>query len=160
MAQSFHTKNSCGILLYKQNSELQVLLVHPGGPFWKEKHTGAWSVPKGLPHEGEEPLAAAIRECAEETGFTPQPPFIDLGAVKQKGGKTVHCWAALGDVDASAIQSNEFNMEWPYKSGRWITVPEIDEARWLTTEEARLLINAAQAAFIDTLVEKLAAANK
>lgn len=155
MKQSLHTKISCGILLYQFAPALQVLLVHPGGPFWKGKQHGAWSIPKGLPHAGEEWLQAAVREFKEETGYSPRPPYLELGAAKQKGGKTVHCWAAAGNLDAATIKSNHINIEWPYKSGRWITVPEVDEARWLLPAEARILINTAQIVFIDALVEKL-----
>jgi predicted NUDIX family NTP pyrophosphohydrolase len=149
-------KTSAGILLYKRkNDELQVFLVHPGGPFFVNKYEGAWSVPKGELEEGEDALAAARREFEEETGCRPEGKFIPLSPVKQKGGKIVLAWAVDGDCDADAIRSNTFTIEWPPKSGRMRDFPEVDRAGWFTDEEAKKKINPAQAALVDELVSKL-----
>jgi predicted NUDIX family NTP pyrophosphohydrolase len=146
-------KRSAGILLYRRAGEgLEVLLVHPGGPFWAKKDLGAWSIPKGEHDEGEDALAAALREFAEETG-TALPPgaLADLGTVKQRAGKVIQAWAAEGDLDAAAVRSNTFSMEWPPRSGRTREFPEIDRAAWFGLAEARERINPAQAAFLDRL---------
>jgi predicted NUDIX family NTP pyrophosphohydrolase len=146
-------RKSAGILLYRfHQQKLEVFLVHPGGPFWKGKETGAWSIPKGEFTEEEEPLQAAIREFKEETGSEINGNFIELQPIKQKAGKMVYCWAVEGDIDAGAISSNTYKQEWPYKSGKWQTFPEVDKAAWFSIEEAKEKINAAQAAFIDELV--------
>jgi predicted NUDIX family NTP pyrophosphohydrolase len=146
-------RKSAGILLYRfHQQKLEVFLVHPGGPFWKGKETGAWSIPKGEFTEEEEPLQAAIREFKEETGSEINGNFIELQPIKQKAGKMVNCWAVEGDIDAGAISSNTYKQEWPYKSGKWQTFPEVDKAAWFSIEEAKEKINAAQAAFIDELV--------
>ena len=129
-----------------------MFLVHPGGPYWKGKDEGAWSIPKGEFTEGEEALAAAIREFEEETGQKLRGDFIALRPIKQKAGKLVYGWAVEGDVDAANIVSNTFRQEWPYKSGKWQTFPEVDKASWFGLDEARKKINPAQAAFIDELI--------
>jgi predicted NUDIX family NTP pyrophosphohydrolase len=150
-------RKSAGILLYRGSDEaLEVLLVHPGGPFWARKDAGAWSLPKGEYGEDEDARACALREFEEETG-TPLPPgdLIELGDVKQKGGKVVTAWAAEGDLDAAAVRSNTFQMEWPPRSGRWATFPEVDRAGWFGVEEAREKLNPAQAEFVDRLLERL-----
>lgn len=147
---------SAGILAYRKiRSGIEVFLVHPGGPFWKNKETGAWSVPKGELDEGEEPLSAAQREFEEETGQKISGSFIQLKPVKLKSGKLVMAWAVEANPDASNIISNSIKVEWPYKSGKWITCPEVDRAAWFTPEEAREKINPAQANFIDELQEIL-----
>ena len=150
-------RTSAGILLYRlQEQRLEVFLVHPGGPFWKGKEAGAWSIPKGEYTDEEDALAAALREFAEETGTTlPAGRYIPLQPVKQKGGKTVKAWAVEGDIDAHKIQSNSFRQEWPYKSGKWVTFPEVDKAAWFGVDEALGKINPAQADFIRELVAHL-----
>jgi predicted NUDIX family NTP pyrophosphohydrolase len=130
---------------------LQVLLVHPGGPFWKNKDEGAWTIPKGEVLEGEDLLATAKREFAEETGVAPAGEFLPLRSVQQKGGKTVHAWAFEGDLDTAAIRSNTFTMEWPPRSGRRAEFPEIDRAEFFDLATARKKINSAQAALLDQL---------
>jgi predicted NUDIX family NTP pyrophosphohydrolase len=143
---------SAGILLFKKNGDIpEFFLVHPGGPFWKGKNEGAWSIPKGEFTEDEEPLAAAIREFEEETGKKIKGKFIQLTPIKQKAGKLVHAWALEGDIDAESVVSNTFRQEWPYKSGKWQSFPEVDKASWFSEEEAKKMINPAQAIFIDEL---------
>ncbi|HEX2606273.1 MAG TPA: NUDIX domain-containing protein [Flavisolibacter sp.] len=145
-------RKSAGILLYRRlSAAAEVLLVHPGGPFWKGKEKGAWTIPKGEFTEEEEPLQAALREFEEETGkkLTGQP--IPLEPVRQKAGKLVMAWALEGDLDASTISSNTFRIEWPYKSGKWQTIPEVDKAGWFTIQEAEVLINPAQSGFLKQL---------
>ncbi len=150
-------KKSAGILLYRfQNQELEVFLVHPGGPFWKNKDAGAWSIPKGEFSDDEEPLNAAIREFKEETGKEISGKFIELTARKQKAGKLIYAWAVEGDIDATTIQSNRFKMQWPPNSGKWQTVPEVDKGAWFCIKEAMQKINTAQGALINELAEKLA----
>jgi predicted NUDIX family NTP pyrophosphohydrolase len=145
-------KRSAGILLYRRTSQLEVLLVHPGGPFWAKKDLGAWSIPKGEHDREEEALACALREFEEETGTTPSPgQLVDLGAVRQKSGKVVRAWALEGDIDADEIRSNTFTIEWPPRSGRMAEFPEVDRAAWFGLDEARARINPAQAAFLDRL---------
>jgi predicted NUDIX family NTP pyrophosphohydrolase len=148
---------SAGILLYRPAGRaIEVLLVHPGGPFWARRDAGVWSIPKGEYEDGEDPRACALREFEEETG-TAVPPgeLLDLGSVKQKGGKVVSAWAARGDVDADAVRSNTFTMEWPPRSGRQAEFPEIDRAGWFRSDVARGKLIAAQAAFLDRLLERL-----
>lgn len=143
---------SAGLLLFRRtNGTLEVFLAHPGGPFWAKRDAGAWTVPKGVINDGEDPLAAAQREFQEETGIVPSEPFLPLGSVRQKAGKTVHAWAWEGDADASTITSNTMNCEWPRGSGRYVTVPEIDRCAWFDPMTAREKINSAQAEFIDRL---------
>ncbi len=128
-----------------------MLLIHPGGPYWRNKDAGAWSIPKGEIDEGEEPLAAALRELAEETGFAASGPFAALTPLRQRSGKTIHAWAAEGDCDAAAMTSVEFEMEWPPRSGRIGRFPEADRAAWFSLEEARGKLIAGQLAFLDEL---------
>ncbi|WP_028059424.1 NUDIX domain-containing protein [Candidatus Solirubrobacter pratensis] len=146
-------KRSAGILLHRDTGAgVEVLLVHPGGPFWAKKDLGAWSIPKGEHDDAEEALACALREFAEETGTALSPgELTDLGAIRQRGGKTVQAWAAEGDLDADAIRSNTFTVEWPPRSGRMCEYPEVDRAAWFALDEARERINPAQAAFLDRL---------
>jgi predicted NUDIX family NTP pyrophosphohydrolase len=149
------TAISAGLLLFRRtHGELEVFLVHPGGPFWKNRDAGAWSIPKGLVDPGEEPLAAACRELTEETGITVAGPFIPLGPVQQKSGKLVHAWACEANADENTIISNTTRIELPCGSGRWLDIPEIDRAAWLSPKLARQKINPAQAELIDRL-EKL-----
>jgi predicted NUDIX family NTP pyrophosphohydrolase len=146
-------KRSAGILLHRMTpAGREVLLVHPGGPFWAKKDLGAWSIPKGEHDEGEDGLACALREFAEENGTTlPQGDLADLGTIRQRGGKVVQAWAAEGDLDADAVRSNTFELEWPPRSGRVREYPEVDRAAWFGLDEARERINPAQAAFLDRL---------
>jgi predicted NUDIX family NTP pyrophosphohydrolase len=144
------TRVSAGLLMFRvRDGRVQVLLVHPGGPFFKNKDEGAWTIPKGEPNEGEELLAAAQREFEEETGVKPVGPFRPLAAIKQKGGKVVHAWAFAGDCEASQIVSSTFTLEWPPKSGKRAEFPEVDRAEWFELEEARRKINPAQMSFLD-----------
>jgi predicted NUDIX family NTP pyrophosphohydrolase len=148
------TKNqSAGILLFRQaGKDLQVFLGHPGGPFWSKKDLGVWTIPKGLIAPGEDPLAAAQREFAEETGHVPQGEFISLGDAKQPGGKIVHIWAVQEDWDADLMRSNTFEVEWPPKSGRRQSFPELDRAGWFAVAEARQKILKGQAIFLERLL--------
>lgn len=149
-------RTSAGIALYRRRGDaVEVFLVHPGGPFWKNRDEGAWSFPKGEHEEGEDPLAVALREFQEETGHRPAGAATPLGAVKQTGGKVVQLFAMEGDCDASAIRSNEFTMEWPPKSGRVQSFPEVDRAGWFAPEDARRKLLPAQAAFLDRLRDLL-----
>ncbi len=149
-------RKSAGLLVFRRrDSGIEFFLVHPGGPFWKNKDIGAWSIPKGEFTDEEEPLTAARREFEEETGQTVDGKFIALNPVKQKAGKLIYAWAVEGDVDADAIVSNTFKQEWPYKSGKWITVPEVDKASWFSIKEAKQMMNIAQAALIDDLMKQL-----
>jgi predicted NUDIX family NTP pyrophosphohydrolase len=150
-------KRSAGILIYRlRGGGPEVLLVHPGGPFWARRDAGVWSIPKGEYENGDDPLACALREFEEETG-TSLPPgeLVELDDVKQKGGKVVTAWAAEGDLDADAVRSNTFTMEWPPRSGRTAEFPEIDRAGWFGIDEAREKLNPAQTEFLDRLVERL-----
>ena len=149
-------KQSAGILLYRrEGGQLQFFLVHPGGPFYKKKDGGAWTIPKGEFDENEDAFDAAKREFLEETGQKIDGRFIGLDSVKLKSGKTIYAWAVEGDIDHEIISSNTFEMEWPPKSGRLQSFPEIDRAAWFGWEEARLKINNAQAGFLDKLAEVL-----
>lgn len=134
----------------------EVLLVHPGGPFWAKKDLGAWSIPKGEVAPGEDTLAAARRELAEETGVEAAPPFLSLGSVVQRGGKTVTAWAAAGDADPAAIASNSFTMEWPPRSGRMQSFPEVDRAAWFSLAQAKQQILEGQRPLLDRLATLLA----
>lgn len=138
----------------RRDSKIEVFLVHPGGPFWSKKDLGAWSIPKGEYLDREEPLGVAKREFEEETGFTPEGPFIELGDVKQPGGKIVTAWAFEGDCDPAKLRSNTFVMEWPPRSGRRMDVPEVDRGCWYSLEDARSRLLAGQRAFLDRLLEK------
>jgi predicted NUDIX family NTP pyrophosphohydrolase len=146
-------KKSAGLLMYRRavDGAMEVLLAHPGGPFWRAKEAGAWTIPKGEYEETEEPLAAARREFAEETGFDANPPFISLGEITQKSGKRVMAWAFAGDCDPSQLRSNSFEIEWPPGSGSWQRYPEIDRAAWLALDEARRNINPAQRMLLERL---------
>jgi predicted NUDIX family NTP pyrophosphohydrolase len=146
---------SAGILLYKIEGNPSFFLVHPGGPYFRNKELGAWTVPKGEFDDTEDPLDAAKREFKEETGSSITGKPIALNPVKQKGGKLVYCWAVEGDIDAEKIVSNTFKVEWPYRSGKWQSYPEVDKAAWFTAEEARVMINPAQVAFIDEVLALL-----
>jgi predicted NUDIX family NTP pyrophosphohydrolase len=150
-------KRSAGILLYRvKRGAPEVLLVHPGGPFWARRDAGAWSIPKGEYEPGDDPGASALREFEEETGSALSPgELIDLGSVEQKGGKVVSAWASEGDLDADAVRSNTFAMEWPPRSGRTAEFPEIDRAGWFGVDEAREKLVPAQAEFLDRLLERL-----
>ena len=149
------SKQSAGILLYRKvKGELQIFLIHPGGPFFKNKDIGGWSIPKGELIDGEEPLDAAKREFAEETGQKIDGNFIKLKPVTQKSGKKVHAWAVEGDVDHEAIVSNLFEMEWPPKSGKKQSFPEIDRAAWFDVGMAKVKINAGQVGLVDELVAR------
>jgi predicted NUDIX family NTP pyrophosphohydrolase len=150
-------KRSAGILLYRLTDEgPEVLLVHPGGPFWARRDAGAWSIPKGEYEDGEDARTCALREFEEETGTALAPTkLVDLGTVKQKGGKLVTAWAAEGDLDAAAIRSNTFTIEWPPRSGRTAEFPEIDRATWFGIDEARRKLVSAQAELLDRLRERL-----
>jgi predicted NUDIX family NTP pyrophosphohydrolase len=145
---------SAGILLYRVRDDVQeVLLVHPGGPFWARKDAGAWSIPKGEHGEDEDPVACARREFEEELGV-PAPvaeELTELGTVRQRSGKRVTAWAARGDLDPDAIRSNTFTLEWPPRSGTFREFPEVDRAAWLPLDQAREKINPAQAEFLDRL---------
>jgi predicted NUDIX family NTP pyrophosphohydrolase len=143
-------KRSAGILLWR-GSPPEVLLVHPGGPFWARKDLGAWSIPKGEFDEDEEPVACARREFEEELGSQPPAELVELGSVRQKNRKEVLAWAAEGDLDVSDVHSNTFTMEWPPRSGKQAEFPEIDRAEWFPVDVAREKINPAQAAFLDRL---------
>ena len=149
-------KLSAGLLLYhKRESKLEVLLVHPGGPFWRNKDEGAWSIPKGEVADGEDLLEAAKREFQEETGYLPGGPFVPLSPVKLKSGKVVHAWAVEGDFDLVGFKSNTFTLEWPPRSGKMVEFPEVDRAEFFDLETAKRKINPAQAAFVDELNEKI-----
>jgi len=150
-------RTSAGLLLFRKRSAgLEVFLIHPGGPFWRGKDSGAWSIPKGEIAAGEDPLAAARRELTEETGVAVEGEFVALAPVRQKGGKVVVAWAIEADCDASTITSISFSMEWPPRSGKHHDFPEVDKAAWLALPEARKRINPAQAAFLDELERRIA----
>lgn len=152
-----HPNVSAGLLLFRRPAgTLDVFLAHPGGPFWASRDAGAWTIPKGLIDPGEDPLTAARREFGEETGLHPAGPFLPLGSVRQKAGKVVHAWACEGDADPAAATSNTMRVEWPPRSGKWMTVPEVDRCAWFDPATAREKINPAQAGLIDRLEELLA----
>jgi predicted NUDIX family NTP pyrophosphohydrolase len=166
-----NNRQSAGILLYRQNPTPagpasdhapaqadptpEVFLVHPGGPFWKNKHTGTWTIPKGEFTADEAALDAAIREFHEETGVRLQGHFKALSPIRQKGGKQVYAWAIAGDLDPEKLVSNTFDLEWPPRSGRMQAFPEVDKGSWYTLEAARAIINPAQIAFLDELSTQL-----
>lgn len=144
---------SAGILLYRYvDGQIEVLVAHPGGPLWRNRNFGAWSIPKGLVEDGEDLLSAAVREFAEETGHLPLGPFHSLGEITLKSAKTVVAWAAQGDFDPERLDSNTFDMEWPPRSGVVRAFPEIDRAQWVEPADAVRLLNPAQSEFIDRLV--------
>ncbi|HET9433453.1 MAG TPA: NUDIX domain-containing protein, partial [Chitinophagaceae bacterium] len=139
--------------LYRSaDAEPEVFLVHPGGPFWKNKDEGAWTIPKGEFEESEDPLAAVIREFKEETGFCIKGAFKSLGPIQQKAGKVVHAWAVEGNIDEKKIKSNFFELEWPPRSGKKQFFPEVDKASWFSLSAAREKINLSQAQFLDQLL--------
>jgi predicted NUDIX family NTP pyrophosphohydrolase len=153
-------KRSAGILVFRLDGDaaVEVLLVHPGGPFWARRDEGAWSIPKGELDDGEEPLACALREIGEELG--PEWALggaepIELGSVTQKSGKVVEAWAVEGDFDPAALAGNTFTVEWPPRSGRRQEFPEVDRAEWFEPVQAQRKINPAQASFVDRLLERL-----
>src|SRR5262245_18024018 len=149
-------KRSAGILMFRRTHGLpEVLLAHPGGPFWARKDDGAWSIPKGLHEDGEDPLAAARREFEEETGCAPDGEFIALGDFKQPGGKTIRAWAVEGDFDLAKFKSNLFSMEWPPKSGRTQQFPEVDRIAWFGPDEAQRKILKGQLPILATLLDRL-----
>jgi len=149
-------KISAGLVMYRvRDGQLEVLLVHPGGPFWSKKDAGAWVIPKGEINAGEDQLAAAKREFEEETGFKPEGKFLSLGSVKHKSGKTVVAWTFEGDCDPGAIKSNTFRLEWPPKSGKSREFPEVDRAAFFSIEQARGKILQAEFGLIERLREML-----
>jgi predicted NUDIX family NTP pyrophosphohydrolase len=146
------TRRSAGLLMYRHGMRgPEVLLVHPGGPFWARKDEGVWSIPKGEYRDEEDPLEAARREFLEETGFAATGTFIALAPLKQKSGKIISAWAFEGDCDASAIRSNTFTMEWPSKSGKQAAFPEVDRAGWFGIGEAKKKLSKGQTGFVDEL---------
>jgi predicted NUDIX family NTP pyrophosphohydrolase len=147
------TKRSAGLLLFRRMGRgVEVLLVHPGGPFWKNKDKGAWSIPKGEYDDSEEPLAAAVREVEEEIGVKVKGDFLPLGNLTQPSRKIVHAWAHECDFDVNGLKSNLFEMEWPPKSGKTAKFAEVDRAEWFSPDEAREKILPGQASFIDRLL--------
>ena len=145
-------KKSAGLLLYRlRNGGIEVFLVHPGGPFWAKKDQGAWTIPKGEIEPDEEPLQAAIREFAEETGTAVSGAFRPLPSCRQAGGKTIFAWAIEGAIDAEAVKSNTFEMEWPPRSGKRRAFPEVDRAQWFALDEAQRRINKAQVVLLEAL---------
>jgi len=158
-----HAQQSCGILLYRRTVDgLEVLLAHPGGPYWQSQDYGAWSIPKGLAEADEAPEAVAAREFAEETGSElvnvardPAQPPMDLGEVTLKSGKVIRAWAVEGDLDPARSSSNEIEIEWPPRTGRRLVIPEVDRVAWFGVEEARRRAHPAQATFVDRLQTQL-----
>jgi predicted NUDIX family NTP pyrophosphohydrolase len=154
------SKESSGVLLYRRAGEgIEVLLVHPGGPYWAKKDRNAWSIPKGEVDEGEDLPACALRELEEELGSLPPvsaADLIELGSVRQKSRKTVHGWAAEADFDPATVDSNTFEMEWPPRSGKQREFPEVDRAEWFAPEAAKEKLIEAQAEFVDRLLAHLA----
>jgi predicted NUDIX family NTP pyrophosphohydrolase len=149
-------KESAGLLLYRwRDGSLEVLLGHPGGPYWSTRDAGAWSIPKGGILPGEDPLEAAIREFWEETGFQPAGPFLALGHITQRSGKIVHAWAFEGDCDPVSLTSIPTTTEWPPRSGHMISVPELDRVAFFSIADARRAINVAQVELVDRLVRKI-----
>jgi predicted NUDIX family NTP pyrophosphohydrolase len=154
-------KRSAGLLLYRRKGPaLEVLLAHPGGPFWAKKDAGAWSIPKGLCEDNEDPLAAARREFAEETGFEPDGNLVALGSFKQPGGKVILAWGIEGDFDPRDLTSNSFAMEWPPKSGRQREFPEVDRAAWFEPDEAARKLTRGQVPILAALCRQLGVALK
>jgi predicted NUDIX family NTP pyrophosphohydrolase len=150
------SKKSAGLLIFREVSgRIEVMLVHPGGPFWENKDDGSWSIPKGELEEGEDPQTAARRELEEETGFAPGEEMISLEPIRQPSGKIVFAWAMKGNFDPARLKSNTFAMEWPPKSGQKVDFPEIDRAGWFTFDAARRKIMEGQVGFLDQLQVKL-----
>lgn len=155
------TLNSAGLLMYRFGPQgLEVLLAHPGGPYWARKDDGAWTLPKGEYAPGADALAEAQREFLEETGWPSHGPYLPLGELRQKSGKRIHAWAFEGDCDPAQLRSNTFEMEWPPRSGRMQAFPEIDRAAWFSPEEARRKLIAGQVPFIDALQQQLRQAGR
>jgi predicted NUDIX family NTP pyrophosphohydrolase len=150
-------QRSAGVLLFRRQPDgLRVLLGHPGGPFWRNKHTGAWSIPKGLVESGEDERAAALREFSEETGSKLDgKDMVALGETTLRSGKTVMAWAVEGDLDVASLASNPVRLEWPRGSGTIVEFPEIDKIRWCALDEARILLNSGQVTFLDRLQDQL-----
>ncbi|WP_317889986.1 NUDIX domain-containing protein [Terriglobus albidus] len=149
-------KQSAGLLMFRmRDRELEVFLVHPGGPYWAKKDAGSWTVPKGEFDGEEDALAAAVREFREETGFEAEGPFLPLGTVRQKSGKIVEAWGFRGDCDPARLVSNTCLIEWPPRSGKTIEIPEVDRGRWFTQEDARKYLREAQWPFLERLAEIL-----
>jgi predicted NUDIX family NTP pyrophosphohydrolase len=149
-------RESAGLVMFRwRDAALEVLLGHPGGPYWTTRNEGAWSIPKGGILPGEDPLQGAIREFTEETGFTPAGPFLPLGSIVQRSGKVVHAWAFEGDCDPARLVSIKTETEWPPRSHRMIQIPELDRIAFFRLPDARRAINVAQAELLDRLGEKL-----
>jgi predicted NUDIX family NTP pyrophosphohydrolase len=149
-------KQSAGLLMFRRGENgLEVLLAHPGGPFWEGREDGAWTIPKGGIHDGEPPLDSAVREFKEETGFVPSEPYLPLGHIIQRSGKIVHAWAFEGNCDPSALASMEMTVEWPPRSGRQLIVPEVDRVAFFSINQARIAVNPAQAELFDRLMRLL-----
>jgi len=152
-------KTSAGVLLFRRRpAGVEVMLVHPGGPFWAKKDAGAWSIPKGLVNEGEDPLAAARREFLEETGAALEGEFLDLGAFRQPSGKTIAAFAQEGDFDPASLKSNPFSIEWPPRSGRMAEFPEVDRAAWYPIDQAMEKAARGQKPIIASLMGRLGVA--
>lgn len=150
-------KQSAGILLYRiAVKKTEFFLVHPGGPYWKNKHYESWTIPKGEFGDAEDALKAAIREFKEETGTALKGPFLPLTPIQQKSGKLIHAWAAAGDIDPATIISNTFDMEWPPRSGKKASFPEVDKGGWFDLATATRLINPAQAVLLEELLRLIA----
>jgi predicted NUDIX family NTP pyrophosphohydrolase len=151
-------KTSAGLVAYRRRERrIEVLLVHPGGPFWRGKDAGAWSIPKGEAEPGEDLLDAAVREFREETGFEPGAPFMALGPVRQSRGKVVHAFAFAGDYEPERVQSNTCQTEWPPRSGRMVEFPEVDRAAFFDLDLAKIKINPGQAPLLEELARRLGA---
>lgn len=149
-------KRSAGLLMFRRSgAELEVFLVHPGGPYWVKKNEGAWTIPKGEPAENEDLLSAAQREFTEESGFPAVGTFHPLGSIRQGSGKIVSAWAFEGDCDPAALRSNLCEIEWPPRSKKMVQIPEVDRGAWFTLPEARLFLAETQRPFLDRLTEAL-----
>jgi len=153
-------KRSAGLLMYRRRTdrEVEVFLVHPGGPMWAKKNEGAWTLPKGEYGPDEDALAAARREFQEETGFTAAGEFLELGSVRQKSGKVVAAWAFAGDCNPDELVSNTCDIEWPPRSGKRMAIPEVDRGRWFSMQEARIFLRAELEPLLDTLLQRLGSA--
>ncbi len=149
---------SAGVVVFRcRQGAVEFLVVHPGGPYWRNKDEGAWSIPKGLIEPGEDPLTTALRELAEETGMISSPRgAVPLGSVRLASGKTVHAWAVEGDMDPADLVSNTFDMEWPPRSGTWVSFPEIDRVAWMPRDTASVALNQALVPLLDRLLDHLA----